>query len=141
MDGTSALDKYDEFGQWLANIRKLKDRPPPRRIVPAPSIWHWTKTSILVGMTNLRHHLNDYLLAYGGHIGYSVRPSERKNGYASQMLRLTLEKARERGISKVRICCDHYNIASAKTIQRAAGILEGRDVRLLRRDADPSGTG
>mgnify|MGYP002236365423 FL=1 len=44
-------------------------------------------------MTNLRHHLNDYLLAYGGHIGYSVRPSERKNGYASQMLRLTLEKA------------------------------------------------
>ena len=42
-------------------------------------------------MTNLRHHLNDYLLAYGGHIGYSVRPSERKNGYASQMLCMTLE--------------------------------------------------
>jgi len=77
-----------------------------------------------VGMTNLRHHLNDYLLAYGGHIGYSVRPSERKNGYASQMLRLTLEKAKERGISKVRICCDHYNIASAKTIQSNGGVLE-----------------
>ena len=71
-------------------------------------------------MTNLRHHLNDYLLAYGGHIGYSVRPSERKNGYASQMLRLTLEKARERGISKVRICCDHYNIASAKRFSLTA---------------------
>jgi predicted acetyltransferase/transcriptional regulator with XRE-family HTH domain/desulfoferrodoxin (superoxide reductase-like protein) len=101
LDGTSALDKYDDFGQWLANIHEH-----------------------LVGMTNLRHHLNDYLLAYGGHIGYSVRPSERKNGYASQMLCMTLEKAKERGISKVRICCDHYNIASAKTIQSNGGVLE-----------------
>ena len=78
----------------------------------------------LVGMTNLRHHLNDYLLAYGGHIGYSVRPSERQNGYATQMLRLTLEQARARGIGKVRICCDHYNVASAKTIRANGGVLE-----------------
>ena len=78
----------------------------------------------LVGMTNLRHHLNDYLLTYGGHIGYSVRPSERQSGYATQMLRLTLEKAKERGIAKVRICCDHYNVASAKTIRANGGVLE-----------------
>ena len=78
----------------------------------------------LVGMTNLRHRLNDYLLTYGGHIGYSVRPSERQNGYATQMLRLTLEKAKERGIEKVRICCDHYNVASAKTIRANGGVLE-----------------
>ena len=75
-------------------------------------------------MTNLRHHLNDYLLTYGGHIGYSVRPSERQNGYATQMLRLTLEQARARGIGKVRICCDHYNVASAKTIRANGGVLE-----------------
>lgn len=78
----------------------------------------------LVGMTNLRHRLNDYLLTYGGHIGYSVRPSERQNGYATQMLRLTLEKAKERSIEKVRICCDHYNVASAKTIRANGGVLE-----------------
>ena len=78
----------------------------------------------LVGMTNLRHRLNDYLLTYGGHIGYSVRPSERQNGYATQMLRLTLEKAKERDIEKVRICCDHYNVASAKTIRANGGVLE-----------------
>jgi len=75
-------------------------------------------------MTNLRHRLNDYLLTYGGHIGYSVRPSERQNGYATQMLRLTLEQARARGIGKVRICCDHYNVASAKTIRANGGVLE-----------------
>ena len=125
MDGTSALDKYDDFGQWLANIRRLKDpATTPAGFVPATQYLALDEQEHLVGMTNLRHHLNDYLLAYGGHIGYSVRPSERKNGYASQMLRLTLEKARERGISKVRICCDHYNIASAKTIQACGGILE-----------------
>ena len=77
-----------------------------------------------MGMTNLRHYLNDYLLTYGGHIGYSVRPAERKNGYATQMLRLTLDKARERGIGKVRICCDHYNVASARTIRANGGVLE-----------------
>ena len=125
LDGTSALDKYDDYDQWLANIRRLKDpATTPAGFVPATQYLALDEQEHLVGMTNLRHHLNDYLLAYGGHIGYSVRPSERKNGYASQMLRLTLEKARERGISKVRICCDHYNIASAKTIQACGGILE-----------------
>ena len=125
LDGTSALDKYDDFGQWLADIRRLKDpATTPAGFVPATQYLALDEQEHLVGMTNLRHHLNDYLLAYGGHIGYSVRPSERKNGYASQMLRQTLEKAKERGISKVRICCDHYNIASAKTIQACGGILE-----------------
>ena len=125
LDGTSALDKYDDFDQWLADIRKLKDpATTPAGFVPATQYLALDEQEHLVGMTNLRHHLNDYLLAYGGHIGYSVRPSERKNGYASQMLRLTLEKAKERGISKVRICCDHYNIASAKTIQSNGGVLE-----------------
>ena len=47
-----------------------------------------------------------------------------QNGYATQMLRLTLEKAKERGIEKVRICCDHYNVASAKTIRANGGVLE-----------------
>ena len=125
LDGTSALDKYDDFGQWLANIRKLKDpATTPAGFVPATQYLALDEQEHLVGMTNLRHRLNDYLLTYGGHIGYSVRPSERQNGYATQMLRLTLEKAKERGIEKVRICCDHYNIASAKTIQACGGILE-----------------
>ena len=54
----------------------------------------------------------------------ATTPAERQNGYATQMLRLTLEKAKERGIEKVRICCDHYNVASAKTIRANGGVLE-----------------
>lgn len=75
LDGTSALDKYDDFGQWLASIRKLKDpATTPAGFVPATQYLALDEQEHLVGMTNLRHHLNDYLLAYGGHIGYSVRP-------------------------------------------------------------------
>ena len=125
MDGTSALDKYADFDAWLAQLRNLKDpATTPAGLVPATEYLALDEHEHLVGMTNLRHRLNDYLLTYGGHIGYSVRPSERQNGYATQMLRLTLEKAKERGIEKVRICCDHYNVASAKTIRANGGVLE-----------------
>ena len=62
MDGTSALDKYDDFGQWLANIRKLKDpATTPAGFVPATQYLALDENEHLVGMTNLRHHLNDYL--------------------------------------------------------------------------------
>ena len=125
MDGTSALDQYPDFDAWLANIRALKDpSTTPAGFVPATQYLALDEQEHLVGMTNLRHYLNDYLLTYGGHIGYSVRPAERQHGYATQMLRLTLEKAREHGIEKVRICCDHYNVASAKTIRANGGVLE-----------------
>ena len=125
MDGTSALDQYADFDAWLAAIRNLKDpATTPAGLVPATQYLALDEQERLVGMTNLRHHLNDYLLAYGGHIGYSVLPSQRQNGYATQMLHLTLEKAKERGIAKVRICCDRYNAASAKTIRANGGVLE-----------------
>ena len=125
MDGTSALDQYADFDAWLAAIRNLKDpATTPAGLVPATQYLALDEQEQLVGMTNLRHHLNDYLLAYGGHIGYSVLPSQRQNGYATQMLHLTLEKAKERGIAKVRICCDRYNAASAKTIRANGGVLE-----------------
>ena len=125
MDGTSALHKYDDFDAWLAAIRNLKSpETTPAGLVPATEYLALDEHEHLVDMTNLRHYLNDYLLTYGGHIGYSVRPSERQNGYATQMLCLTLEKAKERDIAKVRICCDHYNVASAKTIRANGGVLE-----------------
>ena len=125
MDGTSALDQYDDFDAWLANVRNHESpETVPAGHVTGTEYLALDEHEHLVGMTNLRHYLNDYLLTYGGHIGYSVRPSERKNGYATQMLRLTLGKAKERGIEKVRICCDHYNIASAKAIRANGGVLE-----------------
>ena len=126
MDGTCALDQYDDFDAWLANVRAYSaPETTPAGKVPATQYLALDENEHLVGMVNLRHCLNDYLLEFGGHIGYSVRPADRKNGYAIQMLRLALDEARAIGLDRVRIACDRYNIASAKTIQANGGVLDG----------------
>lgn len=78
----------------------------------------------IVGIINARHELNDYLLNFGGHIGYSVRKSERRKGYAKKMLNYTSEFLFSLGLEKVLITCDKKNIASKRTIESCGGILE-----------------
>lgn len=77
----------------------------------------------IVGVSNVRHYLNDQLLVEGGHIGYGVRPSCRKMGYATKILELSLVQAKKLGIQKALITCDKYNIGSSKTIIKNGGIL------------------
>ena len=126
MDGTCALNEYDDFDAWLANVRRYSSpETTPAGKVPSTQYLALDENEHLVGMVNLRHCLNDYLLEFGGHIGYSVRPADRKNGYAIQMLKLALDEAKALGIDRVRIACDRYNIASAKTIQANGGVLDG----------------
>ena len=79
----------------------------------------------LIGIIDLRHHINHPILGtWGGHCGYTVRPSERGNGYAKEMLRLNLCKAKELGIDKILITCHSDNIASEKTILANDGVFE-----------------
>ena len=78
----------------------------------------------IVGVINGRHELNDYLLNFGGHIGYSVRKSERRKGYAKKMLTYTSEFLFSLGLEKILITCDKNNIASKRTIESCGGILE-----------------
>lgn len=80
--------------------------------------------NIFVGAVNIRHSLNESLLFTGGHIGDGIRPSRRRKGYATAMIRLALEKCRELGIHRVLMTCDKDNIGSAKSILRNGGILE-----------------
>lgn len=75
-------------------------------------------------MIDIRHRLNEYLLQFGGNIGYSVRPSQRRKGYATEMLALALEECRKLGIDRALVTCDKTNIGSAKTIQKNGGVLE-----------------
>ena len=77
----------------------------------------------LLGVAKLRHTLNPTLEDIGGHIGYSIRPSERGKGYGTLILALTLERARALGLSRVLITCDTANIRSARVILRNGGVL------------------
>lgn len=81
-----------------------------------------------MGAVNIRHRLNEKLLNSGGHIGYGIRPSERRMGYASVLLALTLEITRDMGLNKVLLVCDKGNLASEKTILKNGGQFESEYV-------------
>jgi predicted acetyltransferase len=76
------------------------------------------------GCFRLRHTLNALFEELGGHIGYDVRPSERQRGYGTQILRLTLDKAREIGLRRVLITADIANVASWRVIEKNGGVLQ-----------------
>lgn len=82
----------------------------------------------LIGAVNIRHYLNEHLLFDGGHIGDGVRPSERRKGYATEMIRLAVIECKKLGINRILITCDKDNIGSAKSIIRNGGILENEVV-------------
>ena len=79
----------------------------------------------IVGIIDLRHHIDHPVLGtWGGHCGYTVRPSERGKGYAKEMLQLNIRNARELGIGKLLVTCNPGNIASEKTILANGGVYE-----------------
>ena len=117
--------EYKNFEKWLSDIEKLVSGQGnnPDINVPASTYFAFCGDRI-VGNIQIRHHLNEYLLSTYGHIGYSVRPSERQKGYATKMLSLALDKCRELGMEKVLVSCDKNNVGSFKTILKNGGILE-----------------
>ena len=98
----------------------------PEDRVPCTYFWI-TEDDEFVGYLALRHRLNDWLLEEGGHIGYAVKPSARRQGHASEALRLALLAARDLGITRVLVTCDEDNVPSARTIEANGGVQE--DVR------------
>lgn len=84
----------------------------------------WIKEGVIQGVINIRHHLTPSLRKVGGHIGYSVAPSQRRQGVATSMLTAALPLCKQIGITRALLTCNTDNIGSIKTIERAGGILE-----------------
>lgn len=99
-----------------------KEENIPENWVPASTYWLVDENKKVIGAVNIRHRLTKRLLDRGGHIGYGIRPSERRKGYATKLLSLSLQKTRELGLEKVLVTCDEHNIASEKTILNNGGV-------------------
>ena len=126
MDGTGGLRQFEDPRDWIDYLNRHKDplTVPEGRVPSTQYMFVREEDRKIVGMIDVRHRLNDYLERYGGHIGYSVAPSERRKGYAALMLKTVLPKCRELGIEKVLITCISGNEGSKRTILKNGGIYE-----------------
>lgn len=94
----------------------------PEGWVPDSTFWLVDQDNKVLGAVNIRHRLTEHLNNSGGHIGYGIRPTERKKGYATILLELALHEARKLGIYEALVVCDAVNIASERTIIKNGGI-------------------
>ena len=111
------------FAEFVGRLRDhARGIGLPEGYVPASTYWLVGGGRIL-GTCDLRHRLTDALRDFGGHVGYSVRPSQRGKGYGTRQLALVLAEAGRLGIRRVLITCDKNNIASVRVIQKNGGVL------------------
>lgn len=140
MDGCGPLREIEDPAKWLAQVRSYTDPAtlPEGKVLATQFLSVRESDGKLVGMLQVRHYFNEYLEKYAGHIGYSVRPSERRKGYAKEQLRLALPFCREIGLDRVLIACEPDNPASRRTILANGGVYEstvhepGEDIDLER---------
>jgi predicted acetyltransferase len=121
--GSAGLMKEEDYKLWVEKITYARTEKMPEGLVNA-STYFAVVGDRIVGTIQIRYRLNEFLLNYGGHIGYGVRPSERRKGYATEMLSQALEICRNLGLECVLITCDKDNIGSARTVMKNGGILE-----------------
>ncbi len=130
------------FARYVAGLRDQarEDAPRPAGWVPCTTLW-WVDGAEYLGRLAIRHRLTRVLLEVGGHIGYDVRPTARRRGHATAMLRTALPVARGLGIDPALVTCDSDNVGSRKVIEANGGVFEDQRGDKLRFWVPTSATG
>ncbi|MBR6156711.1 MAG: GNAT family N-acetyltransferase [Lachnospiraceae bacterium] len=124
INGSELLDQMESYDDWLKSVQDnaSSDTVNPSWVV-TDTYFAFDENDRIIGIIDLRHELNDFLKDFGNS-GYSVRPTERRKGYATQMLRLILERAHQIGMEKIQLSVERSNEASVKTILKNGGKYE-----------------
>jgi len=112
---------FDQFVQQLLAMENPDSVPPG--FVPQTMFWLVDRAGY-IGRLSIRHELNEWLRTIGGHIGYDIRPSRRREGMGRRQLELGLVEARKLGLVRVLLTCDADNVGSRKIIEGNGGVLE-----------------
>ncbi|MBP0980281.1 MAG: GNAT family N-acetyltransferase [Oscillospiraceae bacterium] len=126
----STLNKYQGDIQQFVDYLDMMENDPPRLLVPG-TLFFLVEDEEILGACEIRHFLNSGLLKYGGHMGYGVAPKHRGNGYAAKMIQLSMPFMKKVEIDSCLITCVRENVASAKSIINAGGVLEN-EVEIIR---------
>jgi predicted acetyltransferase len=120
------------FAEYVATVRADGAETTPRRIGIVPhTTWWWVEGEDYLGRISVRHRLTDFLRDVGGHVGYYVRPSRRRRGHATAMLRAVLPYAAYLGLEQVLVTFDGTNEGWRRVVEAAGGVLEDqRGVKL-----------
>jgi predicted acetyltransferase len=121
---------FDRYTKRL-RAQALPETPRPAGYVPCTTLW-WVDGDEYLGRIAIRHQLTEFLREVGGHIGYDVRPSARRRGHATAMLRAARPVAHRLGIEQVLVTCDWNNVGSRKAIEANGGVYEDQRADKLR---------
>ncbi len=123
INGCCGLTRYSDYSEWINYIEQVEKGLVAERVASSTYFAVNTSSNIIVGIIDIRHALPKEHF-YSGHIGYSVRPSERKKGYGTEILRLGLEKVKKLNINPILVVCSKSNVASRKVIENNKGNFE-----------------
>ena len=125
-EGIRDFEKLEKlsFDDWMDDLEKNKyEENLPDEYSPH-TLYLAINNNKIVGAIGIRWKQVPVLMTFGGLIGYSIRPSQRGKGYASEMLKLALDKFKDTNIENVLITCKDFNIASKRVIERNGGVFE-----------------